>query len=47
MLEALLRNRPTCVDEFRAGLPLSLRENIDRSQTKYLEEVFEIFAGEE
>lgn len=47
MVEALLRTRPTSVDEFRNRLPLSLRENIDRTQTKHFEEVFEIFAGED
>jgi len=46
MLDELIRKRPTDADEWRARIPLDLRQATDGEQFKrYGEEVFEILAG--
>jgi very-short-patch-repair endonuclease len=46
MLEELLRKRPTDADEWRAKIPLDLRQGTDGEQFKrYSEDIFEILAG--
>ena len=42
MLDVLLQEFPTVMDEFHARVPLFLRETIDPQQIKYLPDVFEI-----
>ena len=42
MLDVLLQDFPTVMDEFHARVPLFLRETIDLQQIKYLPDVFEI-----
>jgi hypothetical protein len=45
MLDELLRKRPTDANEWRAKIPLELRQSTDGEQFKrYLEDVFEILA---
>ncbi len=46
MLEELLRKRPTNADEWRARIPLRLREGTDGAEFKrYGEDAFEILAS--
>ncbi|MEK6656535.1 MAG: AAA domain-containing protein, partial [Nitrospirota bacterium] len=42
MLEALLRNMPTTLQEFREFIPLRFREATDSNQMKFLAEILEI-----
>lgn len=42
MIEALVEMEPTTRNEFQEKIPLYLRQSIDPSQAKYLDQVFEI-----
>jgi len=47
MLEALLRNLPTTVDEFREYIPLKYREGTAPEQMQYLDEILKILESVE
>jgi hypothetical protein len=45
MLEEFVRTRPTTMEEFRARLPLSLRQDTDSRHVRYLPDIFALIDG--